>query len=130
MKTIQKLEIGAGIATPISISLYICFLFYYFGFERLLNNPVRGNKPDLVVIIFFIGWLLSLLVGFGAYYNAARQSKLGGIAVCLGAVFIIITLVPLSFFVLINSGVLAGLLVITPAIFALVTLCLAIKLTP
>src|SRR5687768_5350072 len=120
MNNIQKLEIGAGIATLISISLYICYLFYYFGFERLLNNPVRGNNPDLVVIIFFIGWFLSLLVGFGAYFNATQRSELGGVAVCLGAVFIIISLVPLSFFGLIYSGVLAGLLVITPAIFALV----------
>ena len=129
MKFVHKLEIGLGIATFLSITLYTCYLFYYFGFERLLNDPVRGNSYDGIVVVLFIVWLFSLLVSIGAYLNAAQQSTLAILPLGVGAMFMIIILVPLGFFVLMNSGVLAGLLMITPAVFAFITLILAITFT-
>lgn len=129
MNTFQKIEVGASIASTLSITFYICYFFYYFGFEKLLNDPVRGNSVDEIVIIFIIVWLLSVLFALGTYCNVVKRNKFVALIPCLGAVLIIVILALLSFFALIYSGVLAALLIIAPAIFAFVTFVFAVSQT-
>jgi len=128
MKNIQKLEICIGIATPITELLYICYFIYYFGYDSLINNPATSSTVDETVIIFAVVWLFSLLVAIGAYYDVTKQSALATVTLCIGAIFVIILLMPIGFFGLLYSGVLSAVLVVTPAILSAATMLIALSL--
>lgn len=87
MKTTQKLEIGAGIFTQIILLTYLCFLVITFGFV----NEVTAQIHDGIVMLA-VPWFFSLLVAFGAYFHATKQSIIALITLCFGAIIIIIIL--------------------------------------
>ena len=120
MQTIQKLEIGAGIATSASI------VFILLAFLGLALYEGAGTNTIFVVsnIIGYYG-LFSMMVTGGAYNHVTKRSRVAPFAMALGAfVIIAVSLAIVSF----SGGSHGGLTLVisTPAIFAFLTCFLAL----
>jgi hypothetical protein len=121
MKVSQKLEIGFGLATSISMLLYISWSIYYFGLTNKITNEIA---PMLQT--FGIVWLFSLVAAICAHYNSAKQSNIALLLLFISEFFVITILGYFGFFIFIWGGPLYGFYTITPAILAFMTIILAI----
>ncbi len=129
MKTIQKLEVIAGIATPIAAFIYI-----YYGIIQVTIDDVIYRREQLnqgisglhigMLISFAIIWFLSLLVAFGAYFHARGSAKAMNI-IWIGAAGVMIFLGAWGFAVLIFLGIFWGMLVYSSVVLSIVTVALA-----
>jgi hypothetical protein len=129
MKTLQKLEICAGIATPIATLLYIYFGFVRFVLQatdfrwRLFGEGITSVEIGAGILFAFI-LLFSLMVAVGAYYHA-QGSRMAIDALYIGGLVVIVFLGFWGFFVLIWGGILYGLLAYSPVILSAITIILA-----
>lgn len=112
MEIIQKLEIAAGIATSASI-LFILLIFIGFAYYE----ETETNTIFTVSSVIASYGLFSLMVSGGAYYHAAKQSRVAAVVLAIGVLIVIaVSLVAAG-----RSGGGLTLLMISPAIFALLT---------
>lgn len=130
MKTAQKLEIYAGVATPVATSIYIYFGFLRFFLERLDFQSARFElgitSGDLsAIILFSFVFLFSLLVAFGAYYDA-KGSEIAADALYLGGAVIIVFFGFWGFRILTSVGIFYGLLVYNPVILSAAAIFLSL----
>jgi hypothetical protein len=129
MKTIQKLEVIAGISTPIAALIYI----YYGIIQVTINNVIYRREQfnegitglDIGILFSFaiIGFL-SLLVAFGAYFHARGSAKAMDI-LWIGAAGVMIFLGAWGFAVLIFLGIFWGVLVYSSVVLSIITVALA-----
>ena len=121
LKTIKKLEIGASIAT--SLTVLLCF-FLFIGF--IFNREGRPADAKSFTIILLSVWICSLMVAISAYFNTIQRSNIALVILFLGTSFIIIILGFLGLFILIWGGLLPSLLFFIPAVLSIITIVLAI----
>ncbi|MCC7308845.1 MAG: hypothetical protein IT173_14875 [Acidobacteria bacterium] len=88
MKTIQRLEIGAGLATFVA-TLLISFLLFF----PALRLEIEDRQWDVVLRYLISGFVFCVLpaclIGFGSISHALRQNRNGVLAVLLGGVVLI-----------------------------------------
>jgi len=127
MKTVQKLEVGAGIITLIATLLF----FFFAGFLKIIKESEYFNTTvkEELFWSFLILIIPSLLITFGSYFHASKQSKLGFAALIIGG-----SILMLYFGVIFFSGgafyyygVVGGFLSVIPGIFAAMTIILALR---
>jgi hypothetical protein len=89
MRTAQKLEIGFGITTFVTASLYfVIFVVPLLLATGMSEKPDRLRGSDLVVsAIFFV--LPEFLIAVGAYTHAAKRSMVGFILLLVLGIILI-----------------------------------------
>ncbi len=124
-KTIQKLEIGAGLATLVASSIY----FYksvlpYMDSDIREQNSIVGPLKIFLLIIF-----PALLTAVGSYIHAVKQSRFGLIMLLLGSSILTLFfgILLFTFAIFYYYGWLGGLLAITPGVFAALTIYFALR---
>lgn len=125
MKIEELLEICAGIATPISMLVYI-----YYGIIKIFSPHIfNGEINDsgmLLIFIFALVFLISCMVAVGAYFDIKGSDMGKDIIYICGAILIFIFGL-WGFFVLVWSGIWYGLLVYNPVFFSFLTVIFAMS---
>ncbi|MCC7308844.1 MAG: hypothetical protein IT173_14870 [Acidobacteria bacterium] len=126
MKTVQKLEIAAGFATFVTTFAYFCAYFLpYAKFEY--ENYGSADFATALLKGFLILLIPAVLTAIGAYFWAARSSRLGYVAAIFGGSIITLffgtTLFTGAAFYF--HGFVMGLILSAPLAFAILTLVLA-----
>ena len=90
MKTIQKLEVGFGLATLVGTLIFFCVSVLRYTAGEKENYGL----DDIYQSIFFEGGLLfivpGLMIGIGSVVHTVRQSSVGLIAVLLGGTVLVL----------------------------------------
>ena len=125
MKTIQKLEVGFGLAALI----FAIIEFVVFQSIEMTNEVTRqqiGLRSILSGVVYQI--LPALLMAVGSFYHVFRKSRIGLITVIFFGVIAILTKA-LTFF-LINTiydvGLTASLVVALSGVLAILTILFAL----
>jgi hypothetical protein len=129
MKTIQKLEVIAGAATPIAAFIYIYYGIIQVTIDEVIyrREPFNAGITGLdvgILLSFTIIWFLSLLVAFGAYFHTRGSAKAMNI-LWIGAAGVMILLGAWGFAVLIFLGIFWGMLVYSSVVLSIITVVLA-----
>jgi cation transport ATPase len=126
MRIRQQIEICTGIATPISMLIYIYYGIIKRGFfTNIFNGEIDGDGI-LLVFTFVIVLLISCMVAVGAYFDVKGSDMGKDIIYLCGAILIFIYGL-WGFIVLIYSGVWYGLLVYNPVFFSALTIIFAMS---
>jgi hypothetical protein len=122
MQGYQKLEIGTAIAASASVAV-IFFLFMRLAFQ---HEPVNTLELLHFGSYMFIGWLVSLLVIAGVYYDVTKPlDKTGRIMVLAGWAYTVLAWGSAAFFILIWGSPAGALMTVTPAILSSITVLMA-----
>jgi hypothetical protein len=112
MKAIQKLEVGAGLATLLTA---LPPFFYIINHTLLREDRLTDRSPkEVLVRAFLLHILPSLMTAFGSYAHAVKKSKLGLIVLFVGGGFFI-----LLYGAVITTGALFYTTSLTQVIFGL-----------
>lgn len=111
----QKIQIGLGVITSLTTLIFLCCFAGFF----LSRNPIPSDAESMTVFLF-VAWLFSLMIAIGSYFNTVKQSKIGLIALLIGAIFIAVTLGFWSFILLMWTGIF-GLFPLVPTILSVLT---------
>lgn len=116
MKTIQKLEIGFGLATLVGTLAYFCiFLPFYFG---------KKEDSDIYREIFFSALptiVPGLMVGIGSVAHSARQRSVGLYAVLFGG-GVLVLLFGVGYFGFLAGAGWVGFILASPGWLAAITM--------
>jgi hypothetical protein len=127
MKTIQKLEICAGIATVTTVLLFIFFagLLDIIKKNQDLNEAI---KEELFWSVFIL-IIPAFLTAFGSYFHASKQSRLGlaGLFIGAGVLLLYFSVIFFSGGAFYYYGKIGGFLCIIPAVFAALTIYFALQ---
>lgn len=84
MKTVQKLEIGAGLATFVSTLAYFCV--YMLPYSRFVYENDGALSGFAVLLTTFANLVIpGVVTAFGAYFWAVKSNWFGFGAVVFGA---------------------------------------------
>lgn len=122
MRTLQKLGICSGVATPLPIAIYLSVGAYRFGIMNEITRSVDG-----FVIMLAIPCGISILFSIAAYYQATRGSAVAIAGLLILWVLILFGSSFMGFFILIWGGIFAWAVVFTPALIATITVILLIS---
>ena len=123
MKTVQKLEVFAGLATLATVLLY--YYFFVYPEVRLLIESQQHFKKNLLWS-FLILILPALLIAFGSYLHAVKHNKAGLVLLLIGD-SVSIFFCGLGLLSLDTRGLFYALIIIMWGIFATTTLVCAIR---
>ena len=124
MKTIQKLEIGFGLATLVATLI----LLYLFASKAISDNHSDIIFESIISVVLLL-ILPAFLTGIGSIVHVVRQSRGGFITVLLGGT-VLSLIFGLNFFslaIFYFFGWVGGVIATTPALFALATVFAAMK---
>jgi hypothetical protein len=129
MKTVQKLEVITGAATPIAALIYIYYGIIQVTIDNVIYRRGQFNEGitglDVGILFSFaIIWFLSLLVAFGAYFHARGSAKAMDI-LWIGTAGVMILLGAWGFAVLIVQGIFWSMLVYSSVVLSIITVVLA-----
>ena len=121
MRTVEKFEIGFGLATLATASL-----FFYASIKRVLDPS--NIDWDLIIKIFLLVMLPAILTTIGSVAHVVGKSKVGFAVLGFGSgvlgLFFAVMLFSLGIFY--YFGWIGGLFATTPGVFAILTLIVAV----
>lgn len=126
MKTIQKLELCAGIATVISAAIY-----FYVSALPAIN--LRIKEENSITEVLSKGFLIiifpALLTAVGSFVHTVKESRIGLVILLFGGSILTLFfgILLFSFATFYYYGWLGGLLAITPGVFAALTIYFALQ---
>lgn len=127
MKTIQKLEVCVGIATLLTVLLFIFFAGLLDIIKK--NQDLNGAVKEELFWSFFILIIPAFLTAFGSYFHASKQSRLGlaGLFIGAGMLLLYFSVIFFSGGAFYYYGKIGGFLSVIPGIFAATTIILALR---
>jgi hypothetical protein len=119
MKTVQKLEVIAGVATLITMLLFI-----FFEDIPSLTKTVEYSNGYPWVQAFFVLVFPCLLIAISSYFHALKNSYIGlAVIIILGGIITFLHVVTYLIGSVFESNVLIGR---SPGFFAFATIILAL----
>ncbi|MFN0278484.1 MAG: hypothetical protein ACKVRN_07770 [Pyrinomonadaceae bacterium] len=128
MKTIQKLEVGFGLATLVGTLTFFCSIVLRYSLERIADDGWKEVEQILPAGFVFI-ILPGLMVGIGSVTHAVKQRFVGFILVLLGGITLVLCFGLLTVFVISkfqDYGLIFNTIVVLSFVSAILTTFFAI----
>jgi hypothetical protein len=126
MKTNQKLELYAGLATQTVL------LFYLFLSLLIVGISTNESYKSLLEIVF-VAWLFSLLIAFGAYAHSKKQSLFAFTTLFIGVILFVLiwgALTLLCLYFVKVRGIIYPILALIPLTLSILTIIFAVSSLP